>query len=158
MSDHITAKQAAEICNVNINQFRSARKGIGAPDPVINDRIQNQQTGQFRMTVLYSREQYVEWAKSNNFWEMAARYRQFQRTGVYDTERTIKTRKTKKIKKISELDLYWKTVTLKPELKNMLIGRYAPAPVLISQDMKLLRAKLNKPKTLKVRWNYDYER
>lgn len=148
MGEIIDAKQAAEICGVSPKIFKSARKGIGAPAPLPKRRVTEPDT--------FDAEVMREWAAKHDFWELATDYLYQQRYGDLPRkhkkvrrEYIIKPSPTKgKISK--EITNRHDAVKLRPELKQFLLGRFAPAPVRVAQDMKLLRARMNKPKTTRI--------
>ena len=150
MNDLITAEEAAEICGVKVNLFRSSRKGVSAPEPVVNKRVKDKTTGRLLANVVqYSRKQYQVWASKNNFWELAADYRQYQRHGSYARQRR---RRGTVIDAVPQ-----KQDGLSPVLKLFLQGKFAPEPVLVRQEIKLVRARLRKPVTIRIQVNMESE-
>ena len=142
----ITADQAAEIFGVAVGLFKSCRRGIGAPDPVAKN-------GQ---AYLYDPDECRAWAEKNDFWSLGMDYKFSQRHGNIDRSgREIKKRPYYKRKEISngppkELTDRYQKSALSPVLVRFLRGEFAPENVKIANDMKLIRARLNKPKTKRV--------
>lgn len=148
MAEVIDAKQAAEICGVTFNIFRSARAGIQAPAPLPKARKS--------LPDMFDADEMRAWCSSHNFWELATEYRYQLRYGDL-ARKHKKARKGSVAKPSATKNEVSKQVTdrheavkLRPELKQFLLGRFAPAPVRIAQDMKLMRARMNKPKTVRV--------
>ena len=160
MNELINAEEVAAIYGVSRILFNSARLGVGAPAPVVTDRQRNPTTGKLgSMIVLYDAAACRAWAAENDFWLMAMDYRHRQRHGDAPRVRTAARRssRTRPVDDTRSVELEKRDaeVALRPELKAFLQGRFAPAPVLIAQDMKLIRARMNKPKTQIVRYAGD---
>lgn len=161
MSNLITAQEAADIYGVSRGLFNSARVGVGAPAAVVSERLRDPSTGHLaKMCVLYDAEQCKAWAAENDFWELAMDYRHRQRNGgtprVRKASRRLNRTKPNGIRSV-ELIARDESVMLSQPLKDFLLGRFAPAPVRIAQDMKLIRARLNKPTTTRVSVNVGGE-
>ena len=145
MANLITGDEAAEICGVTPILFKAARVGVGAPDPII---LPVRKPGACTKAY-YSEEQYRTWAETHDFWELATEYRYRQRNGDLPRARPARKRNAPDHNRIAK-EKEERFVTINPLALRFLRGDFAPAPVRIAQDMKRIRARINKPKTSRV--------
>lgn len=148
----IDAKQAAEICGVSWHLFRQSRRGIFAPKPLPKARASEPD--------MFDAAEMRAWAATNNFWELASDYRYRLRYGdkprknkrahkVYKAPNPPKGEVSKEILKRHD------AVKLRPALQQFLRGDFAPAHKKAAYEMKALRARLNKPETVRVQLQGD---
>jgi hypothetical protein len=147
MAEVINAEQAAEICGVPYRLFHRTRRGVGAPKPLPKARA--------NIPDSYDAAEMRSWALTHNFWELACDYKYGLRYGD-KPRRNIRARKEYKAPNppkgevSKEILSRYESEKLRPELKQFLLGHFAPAPVRVAQDMKLMRARMNKPTTTRV--------
>jgi hypothetical protein len=150
MAELIDSKQAAEIFGVSVVVFCSGRLGIGAPNPVKSYKRKN----------WFDKDECNAWAEKNNFWAMALDHRRTQRypdtTRIRkSTQRLVPKKHPAKGERSQELvarDLKDQTP---PLMKLFLRGDFAPARTKLAYEMKALRARLNKPETVRVQLQGD---
>jgi hypothetical protein len=150
MAELIDSKQAAEIFGVSVVMFCSGRLGICAPNPVKTYKRKN----------WFDKDECKAWAGKNNFWALALDYRRTQRypdtTRIRkSTQRLVPKKHPAKGERSQELvarDLKDQTP---PLMKLFLRGDFAPAHKKAAYEMKALRARLNKPETVRVQLQGD---
>jgi hypothetical protein len=146
----IDSKQAAEIFGVTVNVFCSGRLGTGAPAPVKTYQHKN----------WFDEDECRAWAEKNNFWALALDYRRSQRypdtTRIRkSTQRLVPKRQPSLGERSQELIERDRKEQTPPLMKRFLRCEFSPEPVRITNEIRLVRARINKPTTVVVRLEGD---
>lgn len=159
----ITAERAAEILGVSKNEFNSARKGLGMPDPAVPSRLNKMATGHRggSTPAMYDEAVIRAYGEGKDVRRLILDYRYKQRNGHSNRARVATKPRAKRREPVQkgarEIELQDRDKKLElPQVgKDFLLGRFAPEPVRVAHSMKMMRAKLNKPTTISVHYPGD---